>query len=118
MNQNWIEKAKDAGQRFEMPASEELWTRIQEDHRLQVKRRNLRIVWAKRASVAVAACIAVVVCLSLPWSQKDAVAVEELYSTDACVMYVNGQKNDDDDDVLDRMRVELEAVGKMSDLEK
>lgn len=116
MNQTWIEKAKDAGQRFEMPVPEDLWIRIQEDHISQAKRKKLRIAWAKRAAVATAACIAGVVCLSLPWNKNAEVAVEEQQNADACVMYVNGQMNDDDADVLDRMRVELDAVGQMSDI--
>lgn len=116
MNQTWIDKAKNAGQSFEKPVSEELWIRVQKDHSLQAKRKRLYALWAKRASIAVAASIAAFVCVSLPWNQNHEDGIEEPQASDACVMYVNGVKIDDETTVIAQMRGELDAIGSMSDI--
>lgn len=115
MNHNWIEKTKDAGQRFEIPVSEELWTRIQEDYSRQKSRKRRITVFTKRISVAVAVCIAGLICLNPLWKTDDA-GRREQHGSDACVMYVNGHRNDDDNAVMLRMQAELNAISRMADI--
>lgn len=104
MNQNWIDKARNAEQAFEIPVSDALWTRIQEV-RVQEKKRQLRVVWLKRSAVTVtvAASLAAIVCLNMPWADK-------------CIRYENGKVIDDKRLVLAQMQEELGAFDAVSDI--
>ena len=102
MNQNWIDKARNAEQGYEIPVSDKLWTRIQEV-RVQEKKRQLRVVWLKRSAVTVAASLAAIVCLNMPWADK-------------CIRYENGKVIDDNKLVLAQMQEELGAFDAVSDI--
>lgn len=119
MNQNWIDKARNAEQGYEIPVSDKLWTRIQEV-RVQEKKKQLRIVWLKRSAVTVtvAASFAAIVCLNIPWGNNDAVIGElELKSqSDKCVMYDDGKIINDNRLVLAQMQEELGAFGAVSNI--
>ncbi len=118
MNQNWIDKARNAEQAFKMPVSDELWTRIQEV-RVQQRKKQLRIVWIKRSSIVVAACLAAIVCLNMPWYAGDEAANNETdlkTQSDKCVRYENGKMIDDNKLVLAQMHEELGAFGNVTDL--
>lgn len=116
MNQNWIDKARNAEQGYEIPVSDALWTRIQEV-RVEEKKKQLRVVWIRRSAVAVAACLAAVVCLNIRWDNLYEAAIGELDMTSQpnnCVMYENGKTIDDKRLVLAQMHEELGAFGAVS----
>lgn len=118
MNQNWIDKARNAEQGYEIPVSDKLWTRIQEV-RVQERKKLLRIVWLKRAAIAVAACLAAIVYLNKPWDKlyEAPIGEAELKSqSNKCVMYENGKVIDDNKLVLAQMHEELGAFDAVSDI--
>lgn len=118
MNQNWIDKARNAEQGYEIPVSDKLWTRIQEV-RVQERKKQLRIVWLKRAAIAVAACLAAIVYLNKPWDKQYEATISELElksQSDKCVMYENGKMIDDKRLVLAQMHEELGAFDAVSDI--
>ena len=118
MNQNWIDKARNAEQGYEIPVSDKLWTRIQEV-RVQERKKLLRIVWLKRAAIAVAACLAAIVYLNKPWDKQYEATISELElksQSDKCVMYENGKMIDDKRLVLAQMHEELGAFDAVSDI--
>lgn len=118
MNQNWIDKARNAEQGYEIPVSDKLWTRIQEV-RVQERKKLLRIVWLKRAAIAVAACPAAIVYLNKPWDKQYEATISELElksQSDKCVMYENGKMIDDKRLVLAQMHEELGAFDAVSDI--
>lgn len=118
MNQNWIDKARNAEQGYEIPVSDELWTRIQEI-RVQERRKQLRIVWLKRSAIAVAACLAAIVCLNMPWENNDGAVISELElksQSNKCVMYDDGKIINDNRLVLAQMQEELDAFDAVSDV--
>lgn len=117
MNQNWIYKAKEAGQHFEKPVSDGLWSRIHEDRMMLAKRKKIRIVRVVRASIAVAACLAAVVFINTTLEQSPE-TIDEQQTSNACVMYVDGEKIDDSDVIIARMKGELNAISNMSDIVK
>lgn len=118
MNQNWIDKARNAEQGYEIPVSDELWTRIQEV-RVQQRKKQLRIVWLKRSAIAVAACLAAIVYLNKPWDKQYEATISELElksQPNKCVMYENGKVIDDKRLVLAQMHEELGAFGTVSNI--